>query len=80
MSLQDVKQVAWQTRFHPLGRRPLDGGNADGVYCMIPVEQYVREANQQRLVIVQIEDPEPMAELDAIAQVPGIDMLFFRAR
>ena len=46
-------------------------------YCMIPVEQYVREANQQRLVIVQIEDPEPMAELDAIAQVPGIDMLFF---
>ena len=77
MSLQDVKQVAWQTRFHPLGRRPLDGGNADGVYCMIPVEQYVREANQQRLVIVQIEDPEPMVELDAIAQVPGIDMLFF---
>ena len=29
------------------------------------------------MVIVQIEDPEPMAELEAIAQVPGIDMLFF---
>jgi 4-hydroxy-2-oxoheptanedioate aldolase len=26
---------------------------------------------------VQIEDPEPLAELEAIAQVPGIDMLFF---
>jgi 4-hydroxy-2-oxoheptanedioate aldolase len=77
MSLQDAKQVAWQTRFQPLGRRPLDGGNADGAYCMIPVEQYIGQANQQRLVIVQIEDPEPMAELDAIAQVPGIDMLFF---
>ena len=77
MSLEDARQVVRQTRFHPLGRRPLDGGNADGAYCMIPVDQYVREANQQRLVIVQIEDPEPMAELDAIAQVPGIDMLFF---
>ncbi len=77
MSVEDARQVVRQTRFHPLGRRPLDGGNADGAYCMIPLDQYVREANQQRLVIVQIEDPEPMAELDAIAQVPGIDMLFF---
>jgi 4-hydroxy-2-oxoheptanedioate aldolase len=77
MSAQDARQVVRQTRFHPLGRRPLDGGNADGAYCMVPLDQYVREANEQRLVIVQIEDPEPMAELDAIAQVPGIDMLFF---
>ncbi len=77
MSAEDARQVVRQTRFHPLGRRPLDGGNADGAYCMVPLDQYVREANQQRLVIVQIEDPEPMAELDAIAQVPGIDMLFF---
>jgi len=77
MNADDARKVAWQTRFHPMGRRPLDGGGADGAYCMIPVEQYVREANQQRFVIVQIEDPEPMAELDAIAQIPGIDMLFF---
>ncbi len=77
MSVQDARLVVRQTRFHPLGRRPLDGGNADGAYCMVPLDQYVSEANQQRLVIVQIEDPEPMAELDAIAQVPGIDMLFF---
>jgi 4-hydroxy-2-oxoheptanedioate aldolase len=26
---------------------------------------------------VQIEDPEPLAELSAIAALPGIDMLFF---
>jgi 4-hydroxy-2-oxoheptanedioate aldolase len=77
MSAQDARQVVRQTRFHPLGRRPLDGGNADGAYCMVPLDQYVRDANEQRLVIVQIEDPEPMAELEAIAQVPGIDMLFF---
>jgi 4-hydroxy-2-oxoheptanedioate aldolase len=77
MSAAEARQVVRQTRFHPLGRRPLDGGNADGAYCMIPLDEYVRDANRERLVIVQIEDPEPMAELDAIAQVPGIDMLFF---
>jgi len=77
MSAEEARRIAWQTRFHPIGRRPLDGGNADGAYCMIPTAEYVRQANQERFVIVQIEDPEPMAELDAIAATEGIDMLFF---
>jgi 4-hydroxy-2-oxoheptanedioate aldolase len=77
MSAADARQIARQTRFHPIGRRPLDGGNADGGYCAVSGEDYLREANEQRLVIVQIEDPEPMAELDEIAAIEGIDMLFF---
>jgi 4-hydroxy-2-oxoheptanedioate aldolase len=77
MSLDDARRVAWQTRFHPIGRRALDGGNADGAYCMISGQEYCQAANRERFVIVQIEDPEPMEELDQIAQVDGIDMLFF---
>lgn len=77
MSLEDAKRVAWQTRFHPIGRRPIDGGNSDGAYCMIPLPDYIRQANQQRFVIVQIEDPEPLEELDQIAQVEGIDIILF---
>jgi 4-hydroxy-2-oxoheptanedioate aldolase len=77
MSIEDAQKIAWQTRFHPVGRRPIDGGNADACHSMIPLKDYLHEANRERFVIAQIEDPEPMAELDAIAQVPGIDMLFF---
>jgi 4-hydroxy-2-oxoheptanedioate aldolase len=77
MSARDARQVAWQTRFHPIGRRPIDGGNADGAYCTIPPADYVRQANEERFVVIQIEDPEPVAELDDIAQVAGIDMLLF---
>ena len=77
MSADEARRVAWQTRFHPIGRRPLDGGNADGAYCMIPTAEYVVQANRERFVIVQIEDPEPMSELDQIAATDGIDMLFF---
>ena len=43
----------------------------------IPGQDDCQVANRERLVIVQIEDPEPMQELDQIAQVDGIDMLFF---
>ncbi len=77
MSLADAQAVVRMTRFHPLGRRPVDGGNADGAYCNIDFLDYLKQANEQRFVVVQIEDPEPMAELDAIAALPGIDMLFF---
>ncbi len=77
MSLADAQQVVRMTRFHPIGRRPVDGGNADGGYCNVDFKTYLKTANEQRFVVVQIEDPEPLAELDAIAALPGIDMLFF---
>ncbi|MDF2716107.1 MAG: aldolase [Paenibacillus sp.] len=77
MSLADAKTIVGHTRFYPFGLRPADGGNADGGYSSIPFTEYIREANEQRCVIVQIEDPEPLDELDDIANLPGIDMLFF---
>jgi len=77
MGLDDARRVVWQTRFHPVGRRPVDGGNADGAYTMVSPQDYFRDANRERFVIVQIEDPEPLPDLEQIAQVDGIDMLFF---
>lgn len=77
MGADDARAVARMTRFHPVGRRPVDGGNADGQYSTLDFRAYLEQANQQRFVIVQIEDPEPLAELDEIARVQGIDMLFF---
>ncbi len=77
MSAEDARRIVRFARFVPVGRRPLDGGNADGAYCQIPGNEYLQDANAQRLLIIQIEDPEPMEELDEIASIEGIDMLFF---
>jgi len=77
MSLEDARHVVRMTRFHPIGRRPVDGGNADGIYCNIEFKDYLRQANENRFLSVQIEDPEPVADLEAIAKLEGIDMLFF---
>lgn len=77
MSLEEAKKVVYFTKFHPIGRRPIDGGNADGKFCMVSVDDYIREANEERFNVVQIEDPEPMDELEEICSLPGIDMIFF---
>ena len=77
LSLAEAKKVVYYTKFHPIGRRPIDGGNADGSYCLIDGNEYMKEANAERFNVVQIEDPEPLAELDEICALPGIDMIFF---
>lgn len=77
MSLEEAKEIVYFTKFHPIGRRPIDGGNTDGKYCMVNVADYIKEANEERFVTIQIEDPEPMAELEEICALPGIDMIFF---
>lgn len=77
MSLEEAKKIVYYTKFHPIGRRPIDGGNADARFCMVSGGDYIKEANAERFVIVQIEDPEPLAELEEICALPGIDMIFF---
>lgn len=77
MGLQDAKNVIHMTRFHPIGRRALDGGNADGGYTLHDPNAYMQHANKNRFIILQIEDPEPLDELEEIAALDGFEMLFF---
>lgn len=77
MNLEDAKKVIHNTRFHPIGRRPIDGGNADGAYTNLDFDKYLKQANEQRFIALQIEDPEPLNDLEAIAALEGYDMLFF---
>ena len=74
---EEARHIVEMTRFHPLGRRALDGGNADGRYCQIPMADYMAHSNSERLLIFQIESPEALENVEAIAAVPGFDMLLF---
>lgn len=77
MSFEEAKEIVHTVRFQPLGLRPVDGGNADGMYGLLDFKEYIRFMNANRMVIVQIEDPDPLSELDKICQIDGIDMIFF---
>jgi 4-hydroxy-2-oxoheptanedioate aldolase len=76
-SEEEAKEIIRMTRFHPVGRRPVDGGNADGAYTALDFNNYLKQANSERFIIFQIEDPEALDELGAIAALDGFDMLFF---
>jgi len=77
MNREEAEQIVRMTKFHPLGRRPVDGGNADGMYTMIDFEDYLHQANEQRFICIQIEDVEALDDLEGIISTEGIDMIFF---
>ncbi len=76
-SAEEARHVVEMCRCHPLGKRPLDGGNADGAYCQIPMADYLEASNREKYLILQIESPEAVEVIDEIAAVPGYDFLLF---
>ena len=78
-SAEEARNVVDMVRCHPLGRRAMDGGNMDGLFCQISLTDYARHMNTERFVILQIESPEALEKVEEIAAVPGYDMLLFGA-
>lgn len=78
-SADEAREVVDMVRFHPLGRRAVDGGNMDGVFCQVPITDYAQHMNAERFIILQIESPEALENVEEIAAVPGFDALLFGA-
>jgi 4-hydroxy-2-oxoheptanedioate aldolase len=73
----EARRVVTWSKFAPLGRRGFDGGNPDMPYCTLPMDQYIREANEQTFLVIQLEDEQAVANAREIAEVDGVDVLFF---
>lgn len=76
-SAEEAAQIVAWTRFHPLGKRALDGGNIDGAFCLVPTEDYLKHANEEVIIILQIESPEGLEQIEKIAAVSGFSGVLF---
>jgi 2-keto-3-deoxy-L-rhamnonate aldolase RhmA len=73
---EDAAALAGAVKFPPLGQRGLDGAGLDNNFFLQGTEKYPATANNEVFLIVQIETPQALANLDRIAGTPGIDGLF----
>lgn len=72
---EQAAQVVRFSRFPPDGERGSGSIFANMTYAATRPE-YVANANHQVLVAIQIETKEAVENIDAILDVPGIDMVF----
>lgn len=71
---QEARLAVAATRFPPEGVRGMAGMSRGSRYGTQP--DYLRRANQDIGVIVQIETAHAVAQIEDIAAVPGVDALF----
>ena len=74
-SAEEAAEVVKWAKFAPMGERGLDGANADSPYCCMPMTPYLKVANEETMVIIQIESPKALENVESIAKVPGVDIL-----
>jgi 2-keto-3-deoxy-L-rhamnonate aldolase RhmA len=70
----EARAAVAATRYPPTGVRGMAGMSRASRFGTAP--QYFARAHEEVCVIVQLETPAAVAELEAIASVPGVDALF----
>jgi 4-hydroxy-2-oxoheptanedioate aldolase len=72
---EEAAEVVRWAKFAPLGQRGIDGANPDNPYCSTNMPRYFELANEHTLLVVQLESPLAIENAEAIARVPGVDVL-----
>jgi len=72
----EVEAVIESVKYPPEGRRGLAGVRAANYGLSGSLGDYVKEANQETMVIVQVETMQAVDNLDEILAVPGTDVIF----
>jgi 2-dehydro-3-deoxyglucarate aldolase/4-hydroxy-2-oxoheptanedioate aldolase len=67
--------VSW-AKFAPRGRRGLNPLGYDGGYGSVPLAEFAERSNRDTFVAIQIETAQAVEEVDAIAAIDGVDLLF----
>ncbi|HEY6845789.1 MAG TPA: aldolase/citrate lyase family protein [Terracidiphilus sp.] len=69
-----ARRIVSLAKYPPAGERSVGYGRAQGFG--LGIEEYLRSANAQTTVVVQIEHKDAIANTDQILSVPGIDAVF----
>lgn len=75
-SAAEARALVTAMKFPPLGDRGFCGGGRDASYWIGKPDDYTDAANLETFLVAQIETPDALAQVDEIAAVPGVEVLF----
>jgi 2-keto-3-deoxy-L-rhamnonate aldolase RhmA len=76
---EQAKRAVDRCRFPPIGRRSVAGGYVHFDYRAMPVAKATAALEAHTLVVCMVETAEGLANLEAIAAVPGVDVVHIGA-
>ncbi|GAB5562784.1 MAG: aldolase/citrate lyase family protein [Synoicihabitans sp.] len=75
-SAAEARKMVQAVKFPPVGERGLDNAGFDSDFMSHSIEDYVAWASRETFLAVQIETPEAVRNVDEIAAVEGVDLIF----
>jgi 2-keto-3-deoxy-L-rhamnonate aldolase RhmA len=73
---EKTRMLVDAVKFPPIGDRGLDAAGLDSNFMLDQRDDYVEGANRETFLVVQIETPQAVANVEEIAAVEGVDGLF----
>lgn len=74
-SAEEARDCVRASHYGP-GGRGYAGSSRAAAYTTTPMTQHLADSAARTVVVAQIEDPEAVEDIEAIAAVPGLDALF----
>jgi 2-dehydro-3-deoxyglucarate aldolase/4-hydroxy-2-oxoheptanedioate aldolase len=75
-SARQTEEIVRWAKFHPRGLRGVNGTGVDGLFGTLSQAEYFARANAETFIAIQIEHKDAVAEVEQIAAVPDVDVLF----
>jgi 2-keto-3-deoxy-L-rhamnonate aldolase RhmA len=72
---EEAARIVSACRYPPLGRRSLAGAQPQLGFRAVSMAEAMPLINAETLVVVMLETPTAIANADAIARLPGVDVL-----
>ncbi len=73
---QQAQAAVAATKYAPTGTRSLAGATAAAWWGKVPIPDHVTASNAAAMSVLQIETRRGLEAVEAIARIPGVDVLF----
>lgn len=75
-SAAEAEAAVQAAKYQPRGSRGLAATRSAAFAVETPIGDYVRQSNDETLVVVQVETAEGVANVEAIVEIDGVDVVF----
>ena len=73
---EKARMLVDAVKYPPIGDRGLDGAGIDADFYCGDTDAFVKGANEETFLVVQVETLQAVNSIDEIASVPGLDGIF----
>jgi len=75
-TVEEVRQIVRWAKYHPMGERGMALRRGHSNFAPVKAAEYVKHANEETMVVIQIESVAAIEDIDNMVSVPGVDAAF----